>query len=758
MAASRRRRSGSSPRGRSRSKKIQGPPAKPKAVAPKPVTPKAVTPKAVPPKAVAPKAVPAAKPKTAPAAKPKAAAPKAAPAAKPRAAQAKAATPKAAKAKAAPAAKPPAGKAPAGKAAPNVKQVGNPMIGKVVARCKLLEVVGRGKTAAVYRAHHEAFDMEVAVKVLTAEASAMPKLVERFISEARVIASLDNENVVKIYDVGSEGDHHFIVMEMLDGFSILDLIQRDEVVEPMDALRILRQTATGLSAAHAKGIIHRDVKPQNLLLLEDGTVKVLDFGLAAQAEESSERVGTPHYMAPETCKDGSAELGSDVYAMGIVLYHMLVGRPPYAGKNIQGILRSHIAGEPLRPERDRPGTPREIGELVRSLTKADPLTRPAAAEVVNLADAIGGETLKEKAELQRRRRTARARKAAARRASGSPALTIGVAVVVIGAVAAFLMSGGKDPKGTKDTGGTETASVPATPTPGTGNPGSTAPTREGGESDTADPAAEARAKEREAARLEAQAKKAVKDTEDWARQTWSSPDDTQSVVDRYRSVASRFKGTPTGKKLIERIKGIRAGDIHPHPDRSWSDASAIASTRAAWKTQKAEMEKHLRAFEYAKALGAIPPQVHTKDGELTAELEFWKSLVGHLRGFAVQMRRVKFDEQEIEVQVGDKTGQIVRLTGMLVHARFPTGLEKLPWSDLGAVQLANIATAVLPAENAEAQLQFACFCFAHGLGDIFWEVSLYLSSNKEAAAYKAYIGQLERAVDARVEALKSAGG
>ena len=132
-------------------------------------------------------------------------------------------------------------------------------------------------------------------------------MVEKFATEARAIAKIDNENVLKIYDVGLEGEQHFLVMELLDGESILDLITREGRLEPLDALRVARQAANGLAAAHAQGIIHRDVKPENLVLLEDGTVKLVDFGLAVGDDAGSQRVGTPHYMAPEICEDGQAE-------------------------------------------------------------------------------------------------------------------------------------------------------------------------------------------------------------------------------------------------------------------------------------------------------------------------------------------------------------------------------------------------------------------------------------------------------------------
>jgi serine/threonine-protein kinase len=182
----------------------------------------------------------------------------------------------------------------------------DPLIGKVLGRCLLEAKIGQGRTASVYRARHQALDATVAVKVLSLAAASIPEIRESFMTEARAIAKIDNENVIKVYDVGEEGGRHFLVMELLEGESILDLVQREGPMEVMDALRVVRQAANGLAAAHGRGIIHRDVKPQNLVLLEDGTVKVVDFGLAAAEESGAKRVGTPHYMPPEVCEAGQA--------------------------------------------------------------------------------------------------------------------------------------------------------------------------------------------------------------------------------------------------------------------------------------------------------------------------------------------------------------------------------------------------------------------------------------------------------------------
>lgn len=311
----------------------------------------------------------------------------------------------------------------------------DPLVGRVLGRCRLLERVGQGRTAIVYRAHHEALGTTVAVKILLPAAAKNPEIVRNFETEARAIAQIDNENVLKIYDVAAEGELHFLVMELLEGDSILDLVQREGRLDVMDALRVTRQAASGLAAAHANDILHRDVKPQNLVVLEDGTVKLVDFGLAAESGgEDIRRVGTPHFMAPETCESGIARPRSDIYGLGITLYHMLVGQPPYAGRDVAGIMKGHIEGAPLRPERDRPGLPRAVADLVRAMTHRVATERPSATDLIDRLDGIGGRELKEKRTLRRRR--ARLRSRMQSRAAGGSGIWI---AMLVGAAAVALL-------------------------------------------------------------------------------------------------------------------------------------------------------------------------------------------------------------------------------------------------------------------------------------------------------------------------------
>ncbi len=707
----------------------------------------------------------------------KAAAPAKSQAAKSQAAKSQAAKPKTGKVPAnrAPANKAPAGTNPAGKTAPSSAAADgtaaeraaaqkatlqkDPNVGRTVARCKLLECVGRGKTAKVYRAHHEAFDIEVAVKILTKEARSIPQLIERFQIEAKVVARLDNENIVKIYDVGSEGDDHFIVMELLDGFSILDLINREEQVDPMDALRIARQTANGLAAAHDKGIIHRDVKPQNLLLLEDGTVKVLDFGLAADFDGAGERVGTPHYMAPETCRDGSADLGTDVYGLGIVLYHMLTGQPPYAGQSVKEILRKHMAGVPLRPEQHRQGgLPRNIGDLVREMTKGDPLLRPTAKALTGLFDAIGGESLKQKDSLQKRRSSrARARTESQKRSPLGPIL-VG-AVVVVGVLFAIMGGGGKQKADTPEApegNGAPIAHVPngGGVAPDTGPAGLQNPGTENVTPILSD--AEKRA---EAARIEEEKAEHLKKgtlalarAEGWARANWHTDSDTDAVIDKYMSVYQRFKGTEPADEAKRRYKAIKKKELHPHPDRSWSDAASIAQVRQQWIDRKPQIETELANHRYASALNLLPERVNDADGELSSELRFWADLIERMRKFQSGVVRgvPGLDKEQRMIELDGAPAEVRRATTSELQVRVGTKPKTLKWSEVPASQIARLASEALASEGTAGIFKQFVFAFVHRLEDEFWNLQLELGGAADAEPFRKLMAELEAKIDARI--------
>jgi len=609
------------------------------------------------------------------------------------------------------------------------------LIGQMVGRCRIEELIGLGRTARVYRATYEALDQVVAIKILRTEIAENPILVERFMAEAKAIAKVDNENVLKIYDVGmTEGGLYYMVVELLEGEEILDLIQREGSVEPMDAMRIVRQAANGLAAAHdAHGLVHRDIKPQNLFLLEDGTVKVVDFGLATSIDETTERVGTPHYMAPEVCERGAAEPASDVYALGIVLYHLLVGNPPYAGKDIQGILKAHIAGVPLRPERDAPGTPKEVGEIVRALTKRDPLLRPTASEIVDQLDAVGGKELKQKESLGRRRGGGRARSAVARRERAEArksapviALVLG-AVIVVGILAAVMSSGGDEPPSQIDTAGTSGTSgsdpIPGTADGGTGTGSAIAAKRAESDAEKA---------EREAAKArideEAEAQATLERAEQWARENWHGPPDTDAVIAKYRYVRSRFEKSKAADEAKRRITLIKRKKLHPHPDREWTSAEALEEAKQNWTLLKPQIEEKIAALDYTAAVGLMPPSISEESGSFARELDFWRTYTTHLveyRKAAVRaITNAGPDDRLIETPDGE--GTVKRLDETEFEVRVGLKTLKYSWAKLGPEAIANLTLDLFGGEADQLILQLA-FTYAHEL-DSFWDAQLELSS------------------------------
>jgi len=327
----------------------------------------------------------------------------------------------------------------------------DPLIGTQLGKCKMGKLIGEGKTSVVYRADYLPLKRTVAVKVLQDHMAKMPAVLRVFQREGRAVAALDHENILKIYDVGEDQGKYFLVLELLRGKELAEIIAAGENkrVAPAQALEFTRQAARGLQAAHRKNLIHRDIKPQNLVVEPDGMLKIVDFGLATEAEGAfaGGRLGTPHFMAPEQCRGELAVTATDIYALGITLFHMVVGHAPYKGeKTTDDIIARHLEGKPLEPEKFVPELPGAVSELIRRMTRMNPNQRPTADEVVETIDRLLKGSGKGKA-----RTSGGARRGAARRgstaASGSNSTAmIGIAgtVVVLIAVLFFLMSGDKD--------------------------------------------------------------------------------------------------------------------------------------------------------------------------------------------------------------------------------------------------------------------------------------------------------------------------
>lgn len=220
-------------------------------------------------------------------------------------------------------------------------------------RYEIIEKVGTGGMADVYKAKCHRLNRYVAIKVLKAEYSDDQTFVAKFRGEAQSAAGLSHPNIVNVYDVGDDGNLHYIVMELVEGITLKSFIERKGKLEIKEAVGIAIQIAQGMEAAHANHIIHRDIKPQNIIISREGKVKVTDFGIAKAASSNtitSNAMGSVHYISPEQARGGYSDEKSDIYSLGVTLYEMLIGKVPFEGDNAVSVALLHIQGEatPLR--------------------------------------------------------------------------------------------------------------------------------------------------------------------------------------------------------------------------------------------------------------------------------------------------------------------------------------------------------------------------------------------------------------------------
>lgn len=263
------------------------------------------------------------------------------------------------------------------------------MLGKTLSkRYKILDKVGEGGMALVYKAKDTLLGRLVAIKVLREQYAGDREFVERFRREAQSAASLSHANVVNIYDVGQENGIDYIVMEYVEGRNLKDIIRKQGALPIPVAVDIARQVALALDHAHRHRLVHRDIKPHNILITEDNQVKVTDFGIAlaasySQLTQSGFVVGTAHYVSPEQAKGGMATAQSDLYSLGVVLYEMLTGRVPFTGDTPVAVALQHVQ-EPIRPPRAlNPEIPYELNRIVLKALAKEPKDRyQTAAEMV----------------------------------------------------------------------------------------------------------------------------------------------------------------------------------------------------------------------------------------------------------------------------------------------------------------------------------------------------------------------------------------
>ena len=242
-------------------------------------------------------------------------------------------------------------------------------------RYEILEVIGTGGMAVVYKAVDQRLNRFVAVKILRDELARDEEFRARFQIEAQAVAMLSHPNIVSVYDVSHTEDVEYIVMELIEGVTLMQYMQKRGALGWKEALHFSVQITKALEHAHDKGIVHRDIKPQNIMILRDGTIKVADFGIAAlestQEQRSDQTVGSVHYIAPEQARGETPDTRSDIYSLGVVMYEMLTGKMPYDGETAEQIALKHIAGIAVPPQEINPDIPDELARITLKAMNAD---------------------------------------------------------------------------------------------------------------------------------------------------------------------------------------------------------------------------------------------------------------------------------------------------------------------------------------------------------------------------------------------------
>lgn len=260
---------------------------------------------------------------------------------------------------------------------------------KLDGRYELLELIGVGGMADIYKAKDLSEEKIVAVKILKNEFLGSEDFLRRFRNESKAIALLSHPNIVRIFDVGFTDKIQFIVMEYIDGITLTEYIERQGVLKWRDALHFVTQILRALQHAHDRGIVHRDIKSQNVMLLPDGTIKVMDFGIARFNREtnktiSEKAIGSVHYISPEQARGEMTDEKSDIYSVGVMLYEMLTGKKPFDGDNPVSIALMHMQTQPKKPTEINNSIPEGLEEITLKCMQKDPAKRyQTAGELIS---------------------------------------------------------------------------------------------------------------------------------------------------------------------------------------------------------------------------------------------------------------------------------------------------------------------------------------------------------------------------------------
>ena len=260
-------------------------------------------------------------------------------------------------------------------------------IGKMLDdRYEILELIGSGGMANVYKARCHRLNRLVAIKILKSDLADNADFRRRFHDESQAVAQLSHANIVSVYDVSTNPDREYIVMELIDGITLKQYMERRGRMDWRESLHFITQIMRGLSHAHSRGIIHRDIKPQNIMVLRDGSVKVADFGIACLANQgqtlTQEALGSVHYISPEQARGDRIDARSDIYSAGVVLYEMLTGRLPFEGDSAVSVAIQHLSSVPLAPRDIDPSIPEPLELICMKAMNSDPNKRYASADAM----------------------------------------------------------------------------------------------------------------------------------------------------------------------------------------------------------------------------------------------------------------------------------------------------------------------------------------------------------------------------------------
>jgi len=243
-------------------------------------------------------------------------------------------------------------------------------------RYEILEVLGTGGMAVVYKARCHRLNRLVAIKILKDDFTQDEEFRRRFHAESQAVAMLSHPNIVSVYDVSTSGGADYIVMELIDGITLKQYMEKKGVLNWKETLHFAIQIGKALEHAHSRGIVHRDIKPHNVMVLKNGSVKVTDFGIARVMSKSNtltkEALGSVHYISPEQAKGGRVDSRSDIYSLGVVMYEMMTGRPPYDGEAPVSVAIQHINGKAVMPSVLNPNIPGGLEQIIMKAMAREP--------------------------------------------------------------------------------------------------------------------------------------------------------------------------------------------------------------------------------------------------------------------------------------------------------------------------------------------------------------------------------------------------